>query len=84
MAKKKIYTKEELLAKNAENDEQVREMVFLWRSQQIACSHSRHESSFEMRFNLDTDNLANVLDRSTSVGKVTYNQLTLLENNEKP
>lgn len=29
MAKKKIYTKEELLAKNAENDEQVREMVFL-------------------------------------------------------
>ena len=36
-----------------------------------------------MRFNLDTNNLANVLDRSTSVGKVTYNQLTLLENNEK-
>jgi ribosomal protein S28E/S33 len=37
-----------------------------------------------MRFNLDTNNLANVLDRSTSVGKVTYNQLTLLDNNEKP
>ena len=35
-----------------------------------------------MRFNLDTNNLANVLDRSTSVGKVTYYQLTLLENNE--
>ena len=33
-----------------------------------------------MRFNLDTNNLANVLDRSASVGKVTYNQLTLLEN----
>ena len=29
MAKKMIYTKEELLPKNAENDEQVREMVFL-------------------------------------------------------
>lgn len=29
MEKKKIYTKEELLAKNAEKDEQVRGMVFL-------------------------------------------------------
>ena len=29
MAKKMIYTKEELLPKNVENDEQVREMVFL-------------------------------------------------------
>lgn len=84
MAKKKIYTKEELLTKMPKRMNKLGEWYFSDDPNKLHVVIHDMRAVFEMRFNLDTNNLANVLDRSASVGKVTYNQLTLLENNEKP